>query len=152
MCAVASGVKFITEDGQNVPWYSSWENNTVTFFPLAYSDSAPWIAAAASAKVCGVRGWNYWDIVGRRPEPLAVKNNWWYMWSSTSILVNHDFLSSTTLERYVLSIRSSLTWIRSSVSERESNWKLRTTVRRALSANRPQTVLIFSFKYVYFGA
>jgi len=56
MGAVASGVKFISGNGQNVPCYLSCENITVAFFPLAYSDSAKWIAAATSAKVCGARG------------------------------------------------------------------------------------------------
>ena len=33
----------------------------MAFFPLAYPDSAQWIAAAASATVWGARGWKYWD-------------------------------------------------------------------------------------------
>jgi len=98
-CVVASRVKLITGDGPTVPWYSSWENITVAFFPLGYSESAQWIAAAATAKVWGTRGWKYCDVDGWRPKLLAVKKNWWSMRSRTSILVNHDFLSSTTLER-----------------------------------------------------
>jgi len=68
MNAVAPGVKFITGDGQNAPWYSSWETIPVAFFPLAYSDSAQWVAACASAQVCRVRGWKYLDVVGWLPN------------------------------------------------------------------------------------
>jgi len=76
MSAVASGVKFIIGAALNVPWYSSWENLTVAFIPLAYSDRAQWIGAAASAIVCGTWCWTYWDVIGWRPRLLAVKNSW----------------------------------------------------------------------------
>jgi len=76
MSEVASGVRFITRDGQNVTWYSSWENITVAFIPLAYSESVQWIAAGASTKVCGVRGWISWGVVGWCPKLLAVIENW----------------------------------------------------------------------------
>jgi len=59
MSAVASGVMFITGDGQNVPQYSSCDNITAAFFPLAYSDSIHWLAAAASTHVYGMKGWKY---------------------------------------------------------------------------------------------
>ena len=116
MSEVASGVIFITGDGHNLVWYSPLDNITVAFVPLAYSESTKWIAAAASTKVCGVRGSNNRDVVGFRPKLLAVKKNWWRIRSSPSIWVNHEFLSSMTLARYASSIRSSLTWIWTSVS------------------------------------
>jgi len=123
MCAMSSAVmQCITVEGQNSPWYLSWENLTVTFFPVAYSDNAQWIAAAASAIICGVRGWKNWDVVGCCPKLWAVKNNWWYIKSSTSIRVNQDFLSSMIFGRYASSNRSSLIKIRSSVSDPKSNW------------------------------
>jgi hypothetical protein len=136
----------------NVPKYSSSENITVAFFRVAYSDSSQRMVVATSAKACGARGWKYWGVVGWHPKLLAVKYNWWQMRSSTSTRVNHDFLSSTTLERYASSNWSSITWIRSSVSERQSNWQLWRTVRPAPSANHPRMVLILSFSYVTFGA
>jgi len=52
-------------------------NITVNFFPVAYSDSAQWIAAATSANVRGVSGCKNCDVVGCRPKLLAVKKNWW---------------------------------------------------------------------------
>jgi len=78
MSAMASAViQSITVEGQNLPRHSPWELITVTLFPVAYSDSAQWIAAATSASVCGVRGWKNCDVVGCRPKLLAVKNNRW---------------------------------------------------------------------------
>jgi len=47
------------------------------------------------------------------PKLLPVKNNWWTIQIITSIWVNNDILSSTTIERYVSSNRSSLTWSKS---------------------------------------
>ena len=100
MSAEASAViQSITVEGQNWPWYSSWENITVTFCPVAYTDSAEWIAAATRANICGVSGWTDCDVVGCHPKLLAVKKNWWYIKSSSSIRVNQDFLSSMTFER-----------------------------------------------------
>jgi len=92
-------IQSITVEGQNIPWYSSWENITITFFPVAYSDSTQWIAGATSAIVCGESGWKNCDVAGCRPKPLGVKENWWLIKSSTSIRVNQDFLSSMTFER-----------------------------------------------------
>jgi len=76
-CVYASRVKLITGDGPNIPWYSSWENIPMAFFPVEYSDSAQWIAAAACATVWGATGWKYCDVVGRCPKLLAIKRNWW---------------------------------------------------------------------------
>jgi len=87
MCAMASAVmQSITVEGQNLPQYSSWENISVTFFPVAYSDNTQWIAAATSANVCGVRGWKNCDVVGCRPELLAVKKNWLQLKSMLGVL------------------------------------------------------------------
>jgi len=78
MSSMASAeMQSVTAQGQNLPRYSSSENITVTFFPVAYSDSAQWIAAATSANVCGVRGWKNCDVVGWCTKLLAVKKNWW---------------------------------------------------------------------------
>jgi len=140
----------ITMEGQNLPWYSSWENITITFFPVAYSDSVQWIAAATSANVCGERDWNNYNVFGCRPRLLAVKKNWSLIKSSTSIWVNQDFSSWMTFKRYASSERSFPTWIRSSVSDPKSNRFQQTIVPRGPSAKCPRMVLIFSFKYVYF--
>jgi hypothetical protein len=48
-CAMPSAVmQSITVEWQNLPWYSSWDNITVTFIPVACSENAQWIAAAPS--------------------------------------------------------------------------------------------------------
>jgi len=73
MSAVASGATYIIVDEQNAPRYSSCEDITLAFFPLAYSDSAQSIAAATSTKVWRVRGWKYMDVIGWYPKLLAVK-------------------------------------------------------------------------------
>ena len=78
MSAMASAVmQSITVEGQNLPRYSSWENLTVTLFPVAYSDSAQWIPAATSTNVCIVGGWKNCDVVSCRPKLLVVKKNRW---------------------------------------------------------------------------
>jgi len=149
--AAASVVMFITGNGQNVPWYSSWENNTAVVFPLAYSDSAQWLAAAASAKVCGTRGLKYWDVVGWHPKLLVVKRNWWLIRSSTCIGVNHDFLLFMTFEKYASLKRSSLTWIWSWVSKSRPNQYQQISSWRAPPVDTPWMLLILSFKHSYFG-
>jgi hypothetical protein len=121
MSVVASGVKYIIGDGQNLPWYSSWGNITVAIVPLAYSGSGKWIVTTVSTTVCGVWGWTYCDVVGWHPMPLVAKKHSWWMTLSTLIRVNHDVLSSTTWERYVSSDWSFLTRIWSSISECKSN-------------------------------
>jgi len=100
MSAMTSAViQVITMKGQNLHWYSSSENISVTFFPVAYSDSIQWISAATTASVYSVRGWMNCDVVVYCHNLLAVKETWWYIKWSTSIGVNHNFSSSMTFER-----------------------------------------------------
>jgi len=73
LSAVASGENCILRDTQNVPRYPFWDNITVAFFAPVYSDGAQWMATAASVKVCRVRSWIYWGVVGWHPKRLAVK-------------------------------------------------------------------------------
>jgi hypothetical protein len=131
----ASQVEFITEAKQYVSRYSSWEIIHVAFLSLTYSASRQWIAAAVYANVLGVRDWKYWNVVGWHPMLLAVKKNWQYAKTSTSISLYHDMWSSIPLESYTLSNRCSFTWIWSSVCECKSNYSLWSIVEGAPSAN-----------------
>ena len=152
LSAMASRVKFITGEGQHVPWYSAWENITVACFPLAYSASVQWIAAAARSKDCRAKGWKYCDDVDWHPSGLVVKEYGWYIRTSTYVWVNHDFFSSKTIEWKPSSNRCCLSWIGSSARELQSNQYPRTTDWHVPSSKVLQMLLIFSFKYVYCGA
>ena len=73
MSAIASAeMQSVIMEGQNLPRYSSWENISVTSFPVAYSGSAQWIAAATSGNVCGVEGYRtaMWSVVA--------PSYWWW--------------------------------------------------------------------------
>jgi len=138
----------IVGDGQNIPWYSPGENNTLAFVPLAYSEVAQWVAGSAGTNFCGVRYWKDWDVIVCCPKLMTVKKIRELIRLSSSIQVNHAFWSSTTMEVNASWYRSSQTWIWSSVLERISNWYQCITVRRTPSANCPWMVLIFRFNYV----
>jgi len=100
MSAMASAViQSIIMGGQNLPQYLSWENITVPFFPVAFSDNPQSIDVATSASVYGVRHWKNCEVVSCHPKLLAVKKNRWEIDSHSSIRVNCDFVSWITFER-----------------------------------------------------